>query len=67
MLENLNNKFIKHFATGLAVTLVITVGAALMSVGSDTDPMVWLHNLIVAEAGALGTYIVTNLNGQKNP
>ncbi|HLF72483.1 MAG TPA: hypothetical protein VI759_10065 [Dehalococcoidia bacterium] len=58
---NPSHQALKTFAVGLGVTLLVTLGAALASVGPTTDVETWARNLLIAEASAIGVYIVNRL------
>jgi hypothetical protein len=52
---------LKTFGIGLAVTVVATLGAALLNLGPTMDIATWARNLVFAEAGAVGAYIVLQM------
>jgi len=49
---------VEAFLTGLGITIVITLGAALVNLGPTEDLEYWGRNLLFAESGAIGAYLV---------
>ncbi len=52
---------VKTFVSGLAVSAVLVLGAALINVGSVVSIGDWIPSLVIAEAASLGSYLVRSL------
>lgn len=57
---------IKHILTGLAVTVLAVLGANLVGLGATTDLTEWGRTLLIAEAGAVGAYLVNTFGPLKS-
>lgn len=64
---NLTTKALEQAGIGLAITIVLTLGAALVGVGPTTNLNDWLRNLAIAEAGAVGAFVVNWARGELAP
>ena len=54
----MSKQAIEAFLTGLGVTALITLGAGLVNLGPTEDLEAWARNLLFAEAGAVGAFLV---------
>lgn len=59
----MTRKTIEAFLTGLGITALVTLGAALVSLGPTEDIETWGRNLLLAEAGAIGAFLVNHFRG----